>query len=172
MKPRSTEVGILVRPKALDRKALDMSATTRARARNVRGSSGEVARHHEPELGFIKKLLPLIVAMSLVASMFPAPALAGVDGADGPRTPPMSRKRRALNPPARMSLRSRRTLLTQPAQRPRAATPTLRNRTARARSPQRSSRARIRPPLRRPPRLSRHPHPTRMTSECRPRPSR
>ncbi len=60
-----------------------MSATTRARARNVRGSSGEVARHHEPELGFIKKLLPLIVAMSLVASMFPAPALAGVDGADG-----------------------------------------------------------------------------------------
>ena len=54
-----------------------------ARARRTRSVSGGKAQYHELGSGFLKKLIPLMIAVSLATSMIPAAALANdVDAAE------------------------------------------------------------------------------------------
>ena len=54
-----------------------------ARARRARSVSGGKAQYHELESGFLKKLISLMIAVSLATSMIPAAALANdVDAAE------------------------------------------------------------------------------------------
>ncbi|WP_415928405.1 DUF4430 domain-containing protein, partial [Slackia piriformis] len=54
-----------------------------ARARRARSVSGGKAQYHELGSGFLKKLIPLMIAVSLATSMIPAVALANnVDAAE------------------------------------------------------------------------------------------
>ncbi|MFQ9742304.1 MAG: hypothetical protein ACLRX5_07405, partial [Slackia sp.] len=53
-----------------------------ARVKRAHGVSGGKAQYHEPGSGFLKKLMLLMIAMSLATSMVPASALANVVGAE------------------------------------------------------------------------------------------
>ena len=53
-----------------------------ARVKRAHGVSGGKAQYHEPGAGFLKKLILLMIAMSLATSMVPASALANVVGAE------------------------------------------------------------------------------------------
>ncbi len=65
---------------ALDRKAPNMLGRTQAppRASRTRGAASGLERSQEPATGLLQKIFPLFVAITLIVSMLPTAALAGV----------------------------------------------------------------------------------------------